>query len=264
MRRVLPLAALASALLVIGGCSLIVSAAKESALSVTGREGWDSFNLTGELPAEFGVEATVWYGPITPGASCETDNIYTAKKMPRSHAKSFEQDFHPQAQTFNFKAPLKYSIGLCAMKIGRVDMKIRGRFGHKDWQQAYDDAGLRFVKTLPKGSPGFNTKGILEVTGKCEWWFQDSKLVLELDKSLNCKGAGAYLQTDQLAGKTVKFKIEVNPEETPYRDDTWIKFPNGWKPCLPKEGWQRCQTPPQFKTFKMNGKTCTIYPGCTE
>jgi len=259
------LAAASLALLNISGCSLITTLAKESALSVTGREGWDSFNLTGGLPAEFGVEATVWYGPITPSASCETDNFYTGNKMPRKYVKSFEQNFHPQAQTFNFKVPLKYSIGLCAMEIGRVDMKIRGRFGDKEWQQAYDDAGLRFVKTLPEGSPNFDSAGILEVTAKCEWLFQDSKLVLELDKSLKCKGAGAYLNTEQLAGQTVRFKISITLEERPYYDDTWVKFPQGWKPCTEeKKGWIWCQNPPSFKTFNMNGKTCTIYPNCTE
>jgi hypothetical protein len=265
MKRLLPLATLTTVLMGIGGCNFIIPVAKESALSVTGRAGWDSFNLTGELPAEFGVEATVWYGPISPSASCETDNFYTGKKMPRSYVKSFEQDFHPQAQTFKFKVPLKYSVGLCAMEIGRVDMKIRGRYGVKDWQKSYDDAGLRFVKALPEGSPDFDASGRLEIIGKCEWLFQDSKLVMGLSKLLNCKGAGAYLQVERLSEKTVNFNILVNPEERPYYDETWVKFPDGWKPCAEvRKNWIWCEIPPTFKTFRMNHKICTIYPGCME
>jgi hypothetical protein len=87
----------------------------------------------------------------------------------------------------------------------------------------------------------------------------------ELVKILNCKGAGAYLQPDQLADKTVKFKIEVNPEERPYYDGAWIKFPEGWKPCAEEtKGWIWCKSPPTFKKFQMNGQTCTVYPNCTE
>jgi hypothetical protein len=69
---------------------------------------------------------------------------------------------------------------------------------------------------------------------------------------------------DELPGKTVRLDIQTNPKERPYRDDTWLKLPEGWKPCLPKEGWQRCQTPPVFKTFQMNGQECTVYPNCKE
>jgi hypothetical protein len=264
MIRLLTLSGLAIALLILSACSVIASVAKEGALSVTGRSGWETFNLTGELPPEFGVDVTVWYAPIKINASCETDDFYSTDKRRRTHAKSFEQDFSTQAQTFNFKVPLKYSVGLCAMQIARVDMEINGRYGNKDWQRTYDDGGLRFVTALPEGSPVFNDKGILEIVGKCEWTFRDMPARGELVKILNCKGAGAYLQPDQLADKTVKFKIEVNPQERPYYDRTWIKFPEGWKPCLPKQGWLGCQEPPLFKTFKMNGQTCTVYPDCKE
>lgn len=37
-----------------------------------------------------------------------------------------------------------------------------------------------------------------------------------------------------------------------------------WKDCLGTEKSDRCQQPSLFKTFQMNGKTCTVYPGCTE
>jgi hypothetical protein len=81
---------------------------------------------------------------------------------------------------------------------------------------------------------------------------------------LSCKGAGAYVQRDQLSGKTINLAVSLNPEEEPSHDETWIKFPEGWKPCAPKPGWRTCQTPPTFKTFQMNGQTCTVYPNCTE
>jgi len=265
MSRLLPCSFIALALSSISACSFVASAAKEGALSVTGRSGSETFNLTGELPPEFGVKAVIWYRPIKPSSSCETDDFYSTEKRTRYYAKAYEQDFEGQAHTFSFKVPLSYSVGLCDMGISRVDMRIRGRYGDRDWQRTYDDAGLRFVSTLPAGSPDFDAKGLLEIIGKCEWLFRDMPARNELAKILNCKGAGAYLQADKLAGRSVKFKINVSPNERPYYDETWIKFTEGWKPCAEEtKGWIWCKTPPTFKTFKMNGKTCTVYPNCTE
>ena len=87
----------------------------------------------------------------------------------------------------------------------------------------------------------------------------------EITKLLNCKGAGAYLLGHELAGKIVRLDITLAAEEKPYYRNSWIKFPEGWKPCLPKPGgWVTCQEPPIFQTFKMNGRECTVYPNCTE
>src|SRR5690606_9565044 len=87
----------------------------------------------------------------------------------------------------------------------------------------------------------------------------------EIEKLLRCKGAGAYLLSQQLPGKTVRLDFSINPNEKPSYRNSWIKFPEGWKPCLPKPGgWVSCPTPPVFQTFKMNGQECTVYPNCTE
>jgi hypothetical protein len=123
---------------------------------------------------------------------------------------------------------------------------------------------LVIVDKLPEGAPAFGVDGVLAKTAVCSWWFQESKLYLEISKLLNCRGAGAYLVRDELPGRKVMLSFMVNAEEEPSQDDTWVKFPTGWKPCLPKPGWPNCQRPPVFKTFKMNGRECTVYPNCTE
>jgi hypothetical protein len=86
----------------------------------------------------------------------------------------------------------------------------------------------------------------------------------EIEKRLICQSAGTSIKENNLPDKKIHLSLEVMPEEEPSRRNTWIKFPNGWKPCLPKKGWQSCQTPPVFQTFKMNGKTCSVYPNCKE
>jgi len=212
----------------------------------------DSFTFEGQLPPEFSMRAQAHYGVAN---GCKG----------RSQARSFESGFQDAPQHYRFSIPVSYRDGLCEMQLARVGLYIHGRYGEKDWQRTYDNGGLVLVDALPQGAPDFDAEGHLNKTAECTWLFQVSKLYLELSKLLSCKGAGAHLLRSELVGKTVRLDIQTNPEERPYYDDTWVRVPQGWKPCLPKAGgWIRCQNPPVFKTFKMNGQECTVYPNCKE
>ena len=114
----------------------------------------------------------------------------------------------------------------------------------------------------------------------CGWMFQISRLYAGIDKLLHCsqpdenwsqdydlskrKGLGVTLGRDELAGKTVMLEIREDPQERPSVRRRWIETPTGWKPCQGTEASERCQEPPIFKTFQMNGQECTVYPNCTE
>ena len=214
----------------------------------------ESFTLEGELPANFSLKAQAHYGVAN---GCDG----------RRQAKSFESGFRNDTQQYRFTIPVSYREGLCEMRLARVGLFIYGRYGDKDWQQTYDNGGLVIVEELPEEAPDFQADGTLTKQAECTWWFQQSTAksrLGEISKLLNCKGAGAHLAGNELPGKTVRLGFQVNPEEEPSHDDTWIKFPEGWKPCLPKPGWPNCQKPPVLKTCKMNGRECTVYPNCTE
>ncbi|WXL25705.1 hypothetical protein WG219_20805 [Ectopseudomonas mendocina] len=226
-----------------------------SACGITESLTAKTFTFKGELPADFSIKAQAHYSVAN---KCVNG---------RSKAKSFTTEFQRTAQQYNFDIPVTYRDGLCEMKLARVGLFINGRYGEKDWQQTYDNGELRIVNELPEGAPDFQADNTLIKQAKCTWWFQLSKARAhrdEISKLLNCKGAGAYLVVDTLPGKAVQLDFHVIPEEEPSHDDTWVKFPEGWKPCLPKPGWPNCQKPPVFKTFKMNGQECTVYPNCTE
>ncbi|MBC8648861.1 hypothetical protein GYM54_15150 [Pseudomonas sp. MTM4] len=222
-----------------------------SACSALGSLGGEIFTFEGELPPNFSLKAQAEYDVAN---ECSG----------RSQVKTFEQDYGKSSQQYRFKVPVNYRFGLCEMQLGKVKLFIYGRYGEKDWQRTYDNGGLVIVDKLPEGAPGFGADGVLTKTAICTWWFQESKLYIEISKLLNCKGAGAYLTRDEMPGKKVMLSFQVNAEEEPSHDDTWVKFPAGWKPCLPKPGWPNCQKPPVFKTFRMNGRECTVYPNCTE
>jgi hypothetical protein len=222
-----------------------------NACSAVGSLGAESFTLEGELPADFSLKAQAHYGAA---GTCNGG----------SQTKTFKADFDSEPHGYRFRIPVSYRDGICDMQLARVGLFIHGRYGDKDWQQTYDNGGLAIVDQLPASAPAFQSDGTLSRIAECSWLFQESKLNLEISKILNCANAGAYLARDKLPNYTVNLSFKLDPEELPYRDNTWIKFPEGWRPCLPKEGWQGCQDPPVFKTYRNNNRECTIYPNCTE
>ena len=222
-----------------------------SMASLTG----ESFTLEGQLPPDFSLKAQAHYGVAN---NCDG----------RSRARSFESGFQSKPQQYRFEIPVSYREGLCEMRLARVGLFIHGRYGDKDWQQTYDNGGLVLVDSLPKGAPAFQADGTLSKTAECTWLFQISKLYLELSKLLSCKSAGAHLVRQELPGKTVRLDFRVNPEEErPYMRGYWMNTASGWKPCTGRWGTryeELCTEPPQFRTFKMNGQECTVYPNCKE
>ncbi|MGY4822925.1 hypothetical protein [Stutzerimonas chloritidismutans] len=222
-----------------------------SGCSTLGSVGADTFTLQGELPADFALKAQAHYGG---SESCSG----------RGHVKTFKEDYEKVLHGYKFEIPVSYQDGLCDLQLVRVKLFIQARYGEKDWQQTYDNGEL-LVVAKPTTEDDNNIPGRPEpIRSECSWLFQESRLNLEISKILSCKGAGARLNRKQLSQQTVMLTFTVSPREKPYRDNTWIEFPEGWRPCLPKEGWQQCQDPPVFKTYRNNNKECTIYPNCTE
>ncbi|WP_313281988.1 hypothetical protein [Stutzerimonas balearica] len=234
--------------------SLLVIGLSYSMLAGCASLTGNRFTLEGQLPANFAIRAQAHYGVAN---SCDG----------RSQTRSFERDFEDTPHAYRFRIPVSYRDGLCEMQLARVGLFIHGRYGDKDWQRTYDNGGLLLVDTLPEGAPGFDASGTLSKTAECTWLFQLSRAQSrqgEISKLLICENAGAYLPRLELPAKHVQLSFKVNSAERPSRKNTWINTPTGWKPCLPKPGWQQCQDPPSFSMFKINEKKCTVYPDCTE
>ncbi len=217
----------------------------------------DSFTLEGQLPPNFALIAQAHYGVAN---DCNG----------RARTRSFESDFEDGTHEYRFRIPVNYRDGLCEMRLARVGLFIHGRYGEKDWQRTYDNGGLVLVDVLPEGAPGFDAKGKLSKTAECTWLFQLSKAYSrkgEVSRLLSCKGAGAHVAFDELKNKTVKLDISTATRDKPYMRGYWLETQHGWKPCTGRWGTdyeERCTEPPQFRTFKMNGRECSVYPNCTE
>ena len=228
-----------------------------SACSALGSFGGQSFTLEGELPANFSLKAQARYS-----VSNECNGNW--------QTKTFESSSESVSHQYRFKIPVNYRDGLCEMQLGKVALFIYGRYGEKEWQQTYDNGGLVIVDKLPEGARAFEEGGEINKTAKCSWLFQLSKAQSrqgELGKLLNCKGAGTDLPGNELDQKIVRLNVEIDKQERPYLSGYWLKTQLGWKPCSGRWGTrfeELCTEPPQFRTFKMNERECTVYPNCTE
>lgn len=216
----------------------------------------DSFTLEGQLPPDFALNAQAHYGVAN---ACNG----------RAQTRSFESDFENDAHEYRFRIPVNYRDGLCEMHLARVGLFIHGRYGEKDWQRTYDNGELVLVDALPEGAPRFDANGTLSKTAECTWLFQLSKAYArkgEVSRLLSC-GAGAHLAFGELKSKTIIFNIRMNTQDKPYMRGYWLETQHGWKPCTGRWGTdyeERCTEPPQFRTFKINGRECSVYPNCTE
>jgi len=251
--------------LILSGCDIVGIFAKEAAVAATSHRGWSTFTFKGQLPANFGIDATAWYGPDDPDkASCQSQTLEPGKTVTRRYGKQYSAAIQAQPQDFSFEIPLSYYKGLCGMSLGRVKLEINAKYGDQKWQRTYADGNFYIERFDRESTAQFPPSGIFDIASTCRFMFQESKLFGEISKLVRCRGAGASLPQEKIANKTVSLKIDVSADEKPSVRNRWIKTDAGWKPCKPTQKSDRCQSPPTFKTFEMNGQTCTVYPGCKE
>jgi hypothetical protein len=252
----------------LSGCDWAWFFAKEAAVDATSHRGWDTFTFKGQLPAEFGIDAIAFYGPKDRDkASCQAPTMEPGKTIRRRYGKRYTAEIQALPQEFSFEIPLSYYQGLCGMRLGRVKLEIKGRHGPLDWQKDYGRGGLYIVSDRSNKTVEFDRLEELQRSGVCNWLFQQSHArsrLGEIEKLLNCRAYVGDFVFEELANKTINFTIEIDPEEKPSMRNRWIETEAGWKPCQPTEKSNRCQSPPTFRTFKMNGQTCNVYPNCKE
>lgn len=268
---VLPLALLT-------GCSWIGSAAKESVIKAAGYSSRAHFTLTGQIPADYSFKYTAYYQQKVP--SCTYTSPGTGGHAVRSHVEQEETGTGKEPQTFRYRIPLAYHEGGCEMKLVNVDLVAFAIYGPGDTEFGRDGGSLAVYDTLPDSVPHFPASGSLELRGKCMWLFRLIGKSNSLVKILRCQeadaqwqvpedydqrsGVGAAVRRSELDGKTVRVEFRPSQEERPYFRGTWLNTEAGWKPCIETKEYLRCQNPPTFQTFHMDGHECTVYPNCTE
>ncbi|MGE1151631.1 hypothetical protein [Pseudomonas kitaguniensis] len=250
--------------LFLGGCVMLITGC------ATGKS--ESFTFTADLPPNFAYSAVVKYAPAK-GETCTVtldDNPYLAFN------RKWRTEYKPASEV-----PIYRTVKGCRLAIYRIDLEINATYGKTRGDFSGDTTVVIFREQLEEQyKRAFDYAGENAINGQCQWLFRTQGPQRRLSKGLDCKKiddqglvtkgrpVGAYT-LDQLPGKTVKLKIQLAEEEKPAIGDTWIKVPNGWKRCMGKaleDQYAFCfGNHKDFSSFKMpDGRSCTIYPGCTE
>ena len=249
---------------VLGSCMALVAGC------VMGKS--ESFTFTADLPPNFAYYAVAKYAPAK-GETCTVtldDNPYLGFN------REWRTAYKPESEI-----PIYRTVKGCRLAIYKIDLEINAIYGADYGDFSGDTTAVIIreeLKTQYKGT--FDTNGESAIKGQCQWLFRTQGPKRRLSKGLDCKKiddqgvvtkgrpVGAYT-LDQLPGKTVILKIKLADEERPGWGDTWVKFPNGWKRCMGKSFEDQDAycfgNHKDFSSFKMpDGRSCTIYPGCTE
>jgi len=257
MRLITGIAGVGCCLALISGCS-------------SGRP--NIFTFTADLPPNFAYVAAVYYVP----AEGETCTVETKDNLAPVFNDQWRTEYKPDSEI-----EIRITRKGCPLVVRRIELEINSAYGKDRGDFGRESAVVVIRQELKEQSKGtFSEAGESVFYGQCQWLFRTSGKPRILRKILDCKASdengerkrgrpySAYT-LDQLAGKTVKMKIKLADEEKPGWGDTWVKVPGGWKRCLGK-GFEDerayCDgNYTDFSTFKMvDGRVCTIYPGCTE
>lgn len=263
----------------LGGCSWVGQVAQDSVEGAFSYYSFKRFTLEAQVPANFGFIYKAHYYP-TDGQGCQISG--------REHQTSDRIEAKPIEQSSKFRIPLGYHIAGCAMKLTSVSYELNGTYGKDAWDHGLDHAGgLSIRDSLSDNYPHIPESGIQSQHGVCRWLFQISTAKAkkgEIEKILSCNATddqwqvplehsarrkpGGAVRTSEVDGKTVQIEFRLSLEELPAQNDSWVKFPEGWKRCLGDGegdvyGFCRGNTK-DFRTFKQGVNVCTIYPGCTE
>ena len=249
---------------VLGSCMALVAGC------VMGKS--DSFIFTADLPPNFAYYAVAKYAPAK-GETCTVtldDNPYLGFN------REWRTAYKPESEI-----PIYRTVKGCRLAIYKIDLEINATYGETRGDFSGDTTAVIIRDHLEEQYKGtFNNAGESSISGQCQWLFRTVGPERYIIKLLDCKKiddqgwvtkgrpVGAYT-LDQLPGKTVTLKIKLADEERPGWGDTWVKFPNGWKRCMGKSFEDQDAycfgNHKDFSSFKMpDGRSCTIYPGCTE
>ncbi|MFJ4193294.1 hypothetical protein [Pseudomonas sp. NPDC089534] len=272
------------ALPLVGACSWAGQIAKDSVDGATSYYGGEHFTLVAKIPSNFGFTSKAQYSPKT-GESCQVYSPGLGGSVTRQQQKSNTTEAKGVEQTVSTDIPLEFHIADCSMELSRVVYEVSSTYGSDAWDHGLDMAGGLSVRPSTTAAESKKVPDIIEQKGLCSWLFQISKAKAklgEIEKILSCNATdenwsapknkyerrkpGGGIARNLLANRTVKIEFRLSPEERPAIGDTWQKTPEGWKPCLgkgPNDPYGFCRGDTEnFRKFKMNGRECTVYPGC--
>jgi hypothetical protein len=232
----------------------------------------NTFTFTADLPPDFVYQAIAKYVP----ANGETCTVPGGRNTAVGYNMKWRGIYQPDAEI-----ALRRTVSGCPLVINQIELKIYATYGKARGDYGVDIASVFIRNEVEEQYKSvFNETGESAFFGECQQLFRTVGPKRRIVKLLNCKTTDAQgergshqpfsmYSLDQLPGKTVKMHIKLADEERPAIGDTWVKVPNGWRRCMGdnfEDQYAFCfGNYKDFSGFQMvDGRQCTIYPGCTE
>ncbi|RVD78317.1 hypothetical protein A9HBioS_1503 [Pseudomonas koreensis] len=232
----------------------------------------NSFTFTADLPPGFVYQAIAKYEPDI-GETCSVPDG-------RNTAVGYNLQWRENYVAVS-EIAIRRTVRGCPLVIRKIDLEIYFAYGKDRGDFASDYAAVAIRGELEEKYKGtFDETDESRFYGQCQWLFRTMGPYRRIVKLLDCKKTDelgaitrgrpfAAYTLDQLPGRTVRMKIDLAAEERPAIGKTWVKVPNGWKRCMGdnfEDQYAFCfGNHIDFSTFQMvDGRICTIYPGCTE
>ena len=224
--------------------------------------GSQSFTIEGDIPANVSVEFLTQYEPLD-GEGCYRNGDRVGGEVTTGNIEA-----KPTAQHYKVSVPLTTRIHGCkshALGVRAVILDTRLATKQDDGLSTF--AG--FLGIDPYNKELLATPFNSTINMECTRYFRLNGNIQYLQE---CRMTDRSIQNvfsaKDLANNIVNFNVTQTKEDQPSCEKCWVKVPNGWKACISSKNLSidaSCRNPPVLrKSFEWDGKTCTIYPSCTE
>ncbi|WP_143520343.1 hypothetical protein [Halopseudomonas pelagia] len=226
----------------------------------------DHYTITATALDEHTIKATTVYRPAN--GVCSEDTEAFDWRVSRQAAE-LDREKPTSANEYSFKSPLSIHILGCQLNAAHSHLGLELREGQGGTHRTQDM--YFFPKSeMPAREGRHESLRSVNQTRLCSHTFYIPRLGSKVRRFINCfnaeKDAGGYSPAfvfEDLKDKTIHYTFSRVAEDTPSSPRSWLKTPDGYRPCVNREFNSYCQDPPELKQFEMNGQQCDIYPGCT-
>lgn len=244
-----------------------------------------TFTLSGEVPTYFSLDIISYYQNDR-ADECLRYSAKAGKRM--SYFTGMKQTVEMSDKGhYEVNVPTSYYAAGCHLPIQSVKI-VAYEYYDKDLKETTMEqwaASLSFVNSdqLADEAPHFSLNKPMIYNSRC------SNMLRIMGGDLLVKILGCYnvdqhwqwiqnnktpkvydvLRRDELPNQSITVNLRHDPyDDVPYYGKAWEQIRKNWKPCYGKgknDPFGFCyNSPGKYRIFKMNGKTCTIYPQCTE
>lgn len=228
----------------------------------------EHFTITVTVPEEHKLEANTYYLPIDgacPAIMGALDLIVGLQPTEIVHSPD------SSSVSYSFDVPLHIVNAGCRLFAFRPTLTLTGPTGAS--QKAKEEMFILMPDEMYEVGVAHEAFRSLNQLRICSYTIHSHARTGDVSETLSCRTHDEQrvripreyprFAWDQLQDENIHFTFELDPAGTPKDPREWVNTAEGYRACAREGSGFFCTTPPQFRQFKMDGKLCDVYPGCT-